>query len=183
MTRKIRSDSLYALCTPEQRDELLVFLVELGGPYSRALKMLEEWGVRASLGSLSRFVSEHGMDWRLKRAAELAANSEGKLPEDWERAKKLALTQKEFELAFRDLTLAEYVALEQLRLDRESAEFKGKLETEKLALNKKKFRRQTCKDFLDWYGDARAREIAEGSGSKAEKIEALGRAMFPDWDE
>ncbi len=131
---KPRSDSLYARCTPEQREEILVFLVELGGPFSKALEMLEKWGVRASLGSLSRFVSEHGMDWRLRRAAVLAADAEGKLPEDWEKSRKLALAQKEFELAFRDLTLGEYIALERLDLDRKTAKTRAALEQEKLKL-------------------------------------------------
>jgi len=137
---KARSDSLYARCTPEQRDELLVFLVELGGSYSKALKMLEEWGVRASLGSLSNFVSQHALDWRLKRAAQLAADADGKLPSDWEKARKLAMAQKEFELAFRDLTLPEFVALERLDLDKRSAKTKAGLENRKLSLAERRIK-------------------------------------------
>lgn len=134
MGSKIRSDSLYARLSPEQREELFVMLVEQGLPYELALLELEKWGVRASLGSLSNFVNRHGMDWRLKRAAQMASEAEGKLPDGWEKAQKLALAQKEFELSFRDLSLKEYVALQSLRLDIETAEKKAKLEERKLAL-------------------------------------------------
>jgi len=137
---KARSDSLYARCTPEQREELLVFLVELGGPYSKALEMLEKWGVRASLGSLSNFVSQHSLDWRLKRAAVLAAEADGKLPDGWEKSRKLAMAQKEFELAFRDLTLPEFVALERLELDKKSAKTKAKLEDRKLTIAERRIK-------------------------------------------
>lgn len=131
---KARSDSLYARCTPEQREELFVFLLEIGGPFAAALAMLEKWGVHASLGSLSAFLQRHGMDWRLKRAAQLATEAEGKLPPGWEKSRKLALAQKEFELAFRDLSLEEYVTLERLELDKNSAKTKASLEERKLKL-------------------------------------------------
>lgn len=180
MSAKARSDSLYARCTPEQREELFVFLVEQGGGYARALEMLESWGLRSSLGSLSAFVQRHGMDWRLRRAAELAADAEGKLPKGWERQRKLALAQKEFELAFRDLSLEEYVALERLELDKTSARFKGRIEAGKLKLSREKFERETCETFLRWYGERRAREIADGPGTNDEKIAALRAEYFRD---
>ena len=42
---------------------------------------------------------------------------------------------------------------------------------------------KTCEAFLKWFADKRAREIVEGSGSNAEKIERLGQAMFgEDWE-
>lgn len=179
---KARSDSLYARCTPEQREELLVFLVEMGGPYAQALTMLEKWGVRASLGSLSRFVSQYGFDWRLKRAAQLAADADGKLPEGWEKSKRLALAQKEFELAFRDLSLEEYVALARLDLDKKVARDKGKLDVEKLRLSREKFETEACRKFLLWYQDAKAREIAESGMSNAQKIAALRAEYFKDVD-
>ena len=163
---KARSDSLYARCSPEQREELLVFLVELGGPYNRALKMLEEWGVRASLGSLSRFVSEHGMDWRLKRAAQLAADAEGKLPAEWEKSRKLAMAQKEFELAFRDLSLGEYVALERLELDKNSAQTKASQEDRKIAISQEKLKQADRRIKLLEANAARASEAMQREEKK-----------------
>ncbi|HUB67463.1 MAG TPA: hypothetical protein VL981_08270 [Candidatus Methylacidiphilales bacterium] len=53
---------------------------------------------------------------------------------------------------------------------------------EKLDLERKKFQRETCALFLQWYDDKKAREIVESSGGNAEKIEQLGRAIFgEDW--
>lgn len=52
-----------------------------------------------------------------------------------------------------------------------------------LALDTARYQRETCGLFLQWSEDKRAREIAAGTGSQAEKIEALGRAMFGDtWE-
>lgn len=201
MGAKIRSDSLYARLSPEQREELFVLLVECQGPYEEALRILETWGVHASSGSLSTFVNKHGMAWRLRRAAELAADAEGRLPSGWEKSQKLALAQKEYELSFRDLSLKEYVSLRALQIEEKSAAERARLEREKLELTKKlktrqldlkseevslarkKFQRETCKLHLEWSENERAKAIAAGSGSQEEKIEALGRAMFDDWDE
>ncbi|MCW5556618.1 MAG: hypothetical protein KIT22_02050 [Verrucomicrobiae bacterium] len=53
---------------------------------------------------------------------------------------------------------------------------------EALALEQDRFRRDTCALFLKWAEDQRAKEIAQGSGTNAEKIEALGQLMFGgDW--
>lgn len=54
---------------------------------------------------------------------------------------------------------------------------------EELKLERHKVHRETARLFLKWFEDKKAREIAEGSGSRQEKIESLGRAMFPDWEE
>lgn len=53
-----------------------------------------------------------------------------------------------------------------------------------LKLAQAKYRRETCKLFLEWHDKEQAKQIATGGGTNAEKIEALGRAMFgADWDE
>ena len=51
-----------------------------------------------------------------------------------------------------------------------------------LDLDRAKFRRETCELFLKWSEDQRARQIAEGTASNSQKIEALGQLMFgEDW--
>lgn len=53
---------------------------------------------------------------------------------------------------------------------------------QQLALDRDKFRRETCSLFLKWAEDRQAQQIAQGSGTNAEKIEALGQLMFgTDW--
>ena len=46
MSAKARSDSLWARCTAEQREELLVFLLEAGGGFRDALAMLDAGATR-----------------------------------------------------------------------------------------------------------------------------------------
>lgn len=53
---------------------------------------------------------------------------------------------------------------------------------ESLELQKEKFQRETCALFLKWAADKKAKEIASGSATNAEKIEKLGELMFgEDW--
>ncbi len=53
----------------------------------------------------------------------------------------------------------------------------------KLDLDESKFMASTAEKALDLVNDARAREIAAGTGGNAEKIEAMGRLMFGEhWE-
>jgi hypothetical protein len=47
-----------------------------------------------------------------------------------------------------------------------------------LALEEKRFRRQTAELFLDWYADKRAIEIAEGKADHDVKVEDLSKLLF-----
>lgn len=58
---------------------------------------------------------------------------------------------------------------EKLKLEKRKAD----LATESLALEKEKFRRQTCEIFLKWYADKTTAAIAAGIGSNEDKIAAL----------
>jgi hypothetical protein len=51
---------------------------------------------------------------------------------------------------------------------------------QKLELERKRFQRQTAELYFEWYDNKKAREIVEGRGSNAEKIELLGREIFGD---
>lgn len=69
----------------------------------------------------------------------------------------------------------------------DDAAARTRLERDKLAqgeqalgLARARFQRDTCEMFLRWQADQRAREVAAGSGSNTEKIEALGQLMFGD---
>lgn len=46
-----------------------------------------------------------------------------------------------------------------------------------------KFRRETCEMFLKWFGDQKAREIAESNAPHEEKIKALRATYYADVDE
>lgn len=76
-----------------------------------------------------------------------------------------------------------FVAMERLKLDKESAVFKGALERERLDLDRDKHEVQTCERFLKWYGVKKARSIAESDLSNADKIAKLRQTFFADVDE
>lgn len=58
----------------------------------------------------------------------------------------------------------------------------SQLQQQQLALERKKFQRDTCELFVKWQADKRAAEIAGSPSSNAEKIEQLGALMFgEDW--
>lgn len=199
MSRKVRSDSLYARLKPEQRELLFEWLLDEGiGNEEAAARCAEHFGLQPSESALSGFLKRHGFEWRMDRAKELANDKATSLPKDYDAKKRAALAQREFEKAFNDLSLAEVIALQRLELDRQIASDQGRIATERLkiaqakleqkdrdhALEVQKFCRTTCELFLKWHDDQRAREIVSGGGTHAEKIEALGRALFPDdWRE
>ncbi len=59
---------------------------------------------------------------------------------------------------------------------------RSKKDLEALKLDQARFRRETCELFLQWAADQRARDIAAGPASNADKIEQLGALMFgEDW--
>jgi ribosomal protein L14E/L6E/L27E len=197
MARKIRSDSLYAKLTPDQRDLLFEWLCDEGiGHEEASARCAEQFGLQPSESALSGYLKQHGFAWRMDRAKEMANDKATSLPKDYDAKKKTALAQREFEKAYHDLTTQEVIALQRLDLDRQIAKTNGEIELEKLkisrekleqknqdmALERAKFKRTTCELFMKWYGDQKAKEIMAGGGTNAEKIDALGQAMFgEDW--
>ncbi len=116
---KKRCDSLFAKLKPQQREELLHALIEDCVSTEKSLRMCEDWGVKASRSGLSRFLSSHGLPWRLERAKAAAEASSQSLPTNWEAQKRRGLQQKEYELAFSNLTAKELVAMKRLELKAE----------------------------------------------------------------
>jgi hypothetical protein len=113
---KPRPDSLYAKLKPAQREELLLLLLEQGGSYEDGVAKLSAWGVSSSAAALSRFVSRHGLPWRLDRARAAAEETKSSLPKDWEAEKARGLALKSYELTFRDLSAKEWVMLKQIEI-------------------------------------------------------------------
>jgi hypothetical protein len=176
---KPRSDSLWARLSAEQRQELLVELVEEGISLAAAKEKCGTWGVETSAGSLSAFLSQHGLPWRLERARASAEASKDSLPTDWEAAKARGFASRQFELAFSELSAKELACLRGLELE----ERRLALAERDLVLKEQTFRRKTCELFLEWNEDEKARAIAQSGASQSEKIEALGQAMFgEDWE-
>ena len=65
---------------------------------------------------------------------------------------------------------------ESLRLEAIKVDQKG----QQIAITREKFQRDTCKLFLKWFDDDRARKIAESSGTREVKLDKLVKAMWGD---
>ena len=74
--------------------------------------------------------------------------------------------------------LATVLEAEKMRLKAIEVEHKG----EALDILKQRFQRETCVQFLAWFKDQAARDIAESAVSNEEKIEALRKRYYADVD-
>lgn len=77
--------------------------------------------------------------------------------------------------ALTGLSMAETAAA-RARIDRDRLD----VQRDSLALDERKFQRQTAELFLRWYADKRAADIAEGKGEKEVKMDRLVQLMFGD---
>ena len=149
--------------------------------YKQAAKWLDGYGIKASSNALQTFY--HSLDMRLRYASLQAAQlSEEKTPGDIEAKTKERIAQTMFELAYLPLAENQKLQLIALQQNKEGMQGTYELKKAKLDLDRQKFQRLTVKNFLDWYEDKTAREIATSNLSQADKIERLGQAMFgEDW--
>jgi len=138
---KIRSDSLFAkLKTDENRDLLLSWLVEEGISYEEAAaRCAEHFGFQPSEAALSTFFTRHRFEWKLEQAKLRADATKDKLPADFEAAKKRGLAQREFEMAYSELSVKELVALKRIEI----AEARVALDSRKVAMLEKKLAEAT----------------------------------------
>lgn len=172
---------------PEEQQARLAEWLLSGVPYHRAQVMVaKEFGVTVSLGAFSRFWDQVCAAEHLRqrsRAVQMAnevAEVAVKQPGRFDAATVDALKQKAFEMAVSPSADPEDVrSVMMLVLKARDQD----LDERKLNLDLQKFKRETCEMFLKWAADQRAKEIAGGQGSNADKIEQLGQLMFgEDWN-
>jgi hypothetical protein len=124
--------------------------------------------------------------WRNAAAAKARAAMDANLPKNIDALIRKSLLDQRFNAVMGELSHKEL--MDQFILEGDTERLKIKREElavkkEAVKISRQRLQSEICKKFLEWNADAKAREIAEGSGSRAEKIEALGRAMFAeDWD-
>jgi len=189
---KPRSDSKLKTLPEERQEQIIAWArtqktEEHPGGLAYAREQLAADGLKVSMSTLSEFVSWYGLQQRFAKAASRANQVADLLQQrnpDMEPEHVRKLAQSIFTLEALDSGDADtFVSLEHLKLAQDSAQTKADLERQKISISRQRLQILTCEKFLEWSADAKAREIAEGSGSRAEKIEALGRAMFAeDWD-
>jgi hypothetical protein len=155
-----------------------------GVPYAVIQQRLEqEFGITVkSFDTLSRFWNDNAaaaLVAKRQRAVALAdevATEAAKQPGRFDAATIDALKQKAFELAVtpgsdpRDVKQLYMLVLKSRDQD---------IDTAGLALQRKKFQRESCELFLKWFEDKRVSDIAGAKGlGSAEKVEQLGQLIF-----
>jgi hypothetical protein len=147
-----------------------------------------ECGKSALYAALAFWESEERRD-RVRAKAleqiESEAQEKGYTPQQ----RMAALDRRMAEIFAADDKHEDYQQARYLMIADESARTKAELERLKIAqkdrdqvLASKKFRRETCELFLEWFDKEAAKQIATSGATNAEKIEQLGLAMFgEDW--
>lgn len=208
---KPRSDSKLLNLAPGEQDRIYLWLTEgVDGDtsYATVREQIElDFGIKTSVGALNQFYHRVVAPRRLHAAA-LAAeqiagmaqmetgDGTGEILED---GTVMILRQKAFEVLANPqadpkevailaglMVEAQKVALKRRELDAKGKFTEARLDQgeRRLALDNKKFMRETCALYLKWHDDQRAKEIAASSGTNSEKIERLGQTMFgEDWED
>jgi len=188
---KPRSDSKLKNLPEEMQEAIIAWARtaktdEHPGGLQYAREQLAADGIKVSLRAVSEFVSWWQLRERFSSASERAQQIEDLIKEknpnlSPDRIRELGQALFTME-AMAEKDAQAYVALESLALAQQSAKFKGRIETEKLKLNREKFEVSTCETFLKWYGVRKARSIAESNLSNADKIAKLRAEFFRDVD-
>lgn len=197
MKRKARGDSRIEGLPENQREAVWRWLSEEGVGYDQALERLyKDFGVRVGRSSLARWYGRRVSEGREERALELIVESArkanvvleecGRNPAPLQKAMLEFVSRIAFEQAVKmgeelDAKALKEFALMALKGRREDREdVKLAIRKQELALDTERFERETCELFLKWYGEERARGIAESQASNAEKIARLREAYFAD---
>ena len=177
---------------PEER-QAAVAEHALGHKLSETVEWLRSDGVSSSQRAVSEFLSWY----RLKAQLSEDESTTETLLEELKRDVP-GLTEEQLDdlgqrtfslLAIRRQDLGGFVKVRSARtraqLEGEKLRLKEVAEKrmqEALGLEKARFQRETAALFLKWAEDERAKAIAGGATSNAEKIEQLGELMFgEDW--
>lgn len=170
-----------------RREELFQTIAKIGlVPAVQWVK--DTWGIETSKSALGRF--------RLQMAAKLADDEMlDKLAVRCARTKKLSAELRGGSvvspetLKVLDQAIFEVAALDpdSPRLERLakilSNMMRASSREQSTSIAVDKFRRETCEMFLKWFGDQKAREIAESNAPHEEKIKALRATYYADVDE
>jgi len=91
--------SLWKKLTPEQREELLIALVDQRVGIDAGLALVKAWNVPTSLSAVHRFYHSERSNWTIERAKRFGAETLGMLPGEMDDAQRKLVQQKAFELA------------------------------------------------------------------------------------
>jgi hypothetical protein len=169
--RKPRPDSRLKTL-PEERQEQIAEYAR-GHSLAETAAWLKEDGFVTSSAALSEFLSWWALRHQLRKNESTVESVLAEM-----RRNDPRLTEEQLFTAGQSFFGA--LAIEQ----RDALSWKRvqdvRVKSEVLALEEKKFQRETCELFLKWFKDQKAAAIAEGKATNSEKIERLRELMFGD---
>jgi len=187
MNKKPRCDSVLKNLPPERQREVIDLLNEKG--LKQTKQHLAQDGIKTSVGALSEFFSWWSlrqqfqlleqdtvtmMELLRKQAPEL---SEEKVETYGNAFFQLEAIKQSDPKTFLNYRTARHKAkMDRLKFDQREKQIAQK--DQQLALDEKKFQRDTCELFVTWAQDQRARQIVEGPESNDAKTEQLGQLIF-----
>lgn len=188
--RKTRSDAAFlameGLEDDEQRQIIEWLLTPQLGYKKVAALVKKEFGIPCNYGALDEFFQSYVAPYLIAKrqravgVAQQVGQDIREAPGTFNKVTIDALEQKAFELANNPMSNPKDVkAIFTLVLKAWSEQRKG----EEFGLSKKKFQRDTAELFIKWSADERAKQVLASGATQSDMIEAIGRAMFEDWDE
>jgi hypothetical protein len=184
---KVRADSVLKTLPDGRQQEIFEWLNTPGNTLVRCVQWLAQDGIKTNKDSLSDWYSWYVLRLKFKETERDAKNFQEFVREqipDLPAEKVTALGDSYFNMqAIKagdpKLFLAMQTAKHKAQMDHLKL---GQRERE-LVLSEKRFRRETCELFMDWFQDARAREIASNTEEpKSDRVEKLGKLIFKeDW--
>jgi len=182
-----RSDSLAAkLQRAGLLDEYFAWWLQERPAYAERKKWLEKVEMPNSNDAIHNLHrSPEAAMWRKAAAAKAQAAMDAGLPKNIDALIRKSLLDQRFNAVMGELSHKEL--MDQFILEGETEKLKLKrqelaVKKETLSLAREKFETETCKKFLLWFKDAKAREIADSGMSNADKIAALRAEYFKDVD-
>ena len=179
--RKVDPRSRLKTLPPERQEEIHAYL------QTHSVAETETWaraqGIDVSSRMLQNFYHSYALTQRMESAVGLCeevkemARQYPSLGVDERQLSNLSLALFEAK-ALREEDAKLFTSLRRLRHGDETVAQRG----EHLKLTKQRIQRETCRLFAEWYENEKAEE-AMSNGTRAAQIDALGRAMFEDWDE
>ncbi|MEI6034519.1 MAG: hypothetical protein WCS65_09595 [Verrucomicrobiae bacterium] len=150
----------------------------------------KEWLDKVSMPSSNAAIhnlhrSSEAAVWRNAAAAKARATMDANLPKNLDALIRKSLLDQRFNHVMGELSHKELMDQFVLEADSERLSLKREelgVKREALAISRDRMEHETCKKFLLWFKDAKAREIADSGLSNADKIAALRAEYFKDVD-
>lgn len=168
-TKKARGDSKLKTLPPDRQATIAEYAS--GHTLADTVGWLRADGFTTSISALSEFLSWRRLAEQLRENESTVSQVLADLKESDAGLSEEAL-EKAGQMFFSALAIQQQDSLTWKRAQ------DAKTRLELVRQSTLRLKRETCELFLTWWEDKRAREIASGGSTNAEKIERLGKLMF-----